>query len=34
MIAEIARGLPSHAEHPDKIMDRLFEPLLGKNVMR
>ena len=34
MIAEIARSLPRASEEPEKILDQLFEPLLGKNVMR
>lgn len=34
MIAEIARSLPKASEKPEKIMDQLFEPLLGKNVVR
>ncbi|KAL4230820.1 hypothetical protein ACF0H5_011194 [Mactra antiquata] len=34
MIAELARTLPKHSERPEKILDKLFEPLLGKNVMR
>lgn len=34
LIAELARDLPSSSEKPEKIFDRLFEPLLGKNVMR
>ena len=34
MIAEIARSLPRASEKPEKILDQLFEPLLGKNVMR
>lgn len=34
MIAELARELPRATEKPEKIFDKLFEPLLGKNVMR
>ncbi|XP_060595377.1 uncharacterized protein LOC132749584 [Ruditapes philippinarum] len=34
MIAELARTLPRSSEKPEKIFDQLFEPLLGKNVMR
>lgn len=34
LIADIARSLPRASEEPEKILDKLFEPLLGKNVMR
>ncbi|KAH3839971.1 uncharacterized protein LOC127879151 [Dreissena polymorpha] len=34
MVAELARELPRHSDRPEQVMDRLLEPLLGKNVMR
>ncbi|XP_052792539.1 uncharacterized protein LOC128226617 isoform X2 [Mya arenaria] len=34
LVAELARDLPRHSEKPEKILDKLLEPLLGKNVMR